>query len=576
MKKTVLSSLLLILVLFAYGQTFNQKGVVVDNAGEPLIGVSVLLKGTINGAITDLDGNFSINVLHNSILEFAYVGYNRKEYRTDSLKHFVKIVLEEDALILEDVVVSAMGYSKSDYSSPDSDKVGLLTAGEVNDFSKWIMWDSIANNDFSSQMKAWQIRPLERYVGQVMNEDNMPIVDAVAILKDQNDNIIWQSRTDNTGRAELWTNIYEGESYKSPYYISFQYNDVDTTVKAFPFSEGINTVNLHVSCNQRKEVDIMMIVDATGSMGDEITYLQNELHDIINKTKWDLKLDMRVGSVFYRDRGDEYLTRKYSLDSKIKNTINFIRSQSAGGGGDYPEAVDEALYQSIEMENWRENALARIAFLVLDAPAHTNDESIAKMQQQIKLAAQKGIRIVPIVCSGMDKNGEYLLRSFALATNGTYVFLTDDSGIGGSHLKPTTDKYEVEILNDVIIRLITQYTRMPDCNNDKWMKKFKKDQVADNFVPNPYDEDPEEKSDKIKLKDVMKVYPNPCKGMLNIDINREISELYIVDISGKYLGRYTPAVGDMLNIDMSGYSAGIYFVKAYCQGRWFTEKLIVR
>ena len=54
------------------------------------------------------------------------------------------------------------------------------------------------------------------------------------------------------------------------------------------------------------------------------------------------------------------------------------------------------------------------------------------------------------------------MRFTAITTNGTYVFLTDDSGIGESHLVPTTGKYEVELLNELILRLIMKYTGTPE------------------------------------------------------------------------------------------------------------------
>ena len=70
----------------------------------------------------------------------------------------------------------------------------------------------------------------------------------------------------------------------------------------------------------------------------------------------------------------------------------------------------------------------------------------------------KGIKIIPIVASGANKNVEFLMRYFSVATNGTYVFLTDDSGIGNPHIKPTTDDFKVEKLNDLIVRLIEKYS----------------------------------------------------------------------------------------------------------------------
>ena len=71
--------------------------------------------------------------------------------------------------------------------------------------------------------------------------------------------------------------------------------------------------------------------------------------------------------------------------------------------------------------------------------------------------AQSGIRIVPVVASGIDKSTEFLMRMTAIRTHGTYVFITDDSGIGGEHLEPTVGEYEVEFLSDLLVRLIGRF-----------------------------------------------------------------------------------------------------------------------
>ena len=91
----------------------------------------------------------------------------------------------------------------------------------------------------------------------------------------------------------------------------------------------------------------------------------------------------------------------------------------------------------------------------------TNDpEVIESLQNQIKLAAEKGVKVIPIVASGINKETEFLMRSFALATNGTYVFITDDSGVGNSHLEPTVGDFDVEYLNDLIVRLVNEYSTL--------------------------------------------------------------------------------------------------------------------
>ena len=71
--------------------------------------------------------------------------------------------------------------------------------------------------------------------------------------------------------------------------------------------------------------------------------------------------------------------------------------------------------------------------------------------------ASKGIRFISVVSSGADSGVEVLMRSFAVMTGGTYLFLTNDSGIGGDHQEPTDTEYQVEPLNDCMVRVIKDY-----------------------------------------------------------------------------------------------------------------------
>ena len=75
------------------------------------------------------------------------------------------------------------------------------------------------------------------------------------------------------------------------------------------------------------------------------------------------------------------------------------------------------------------------------------------------LYAKHGIKLIPVAASGVDKDTEFMLRFFDVATGGTYVFLTDDSGIGNSHIKASVGNYNVESLTDIMIRLIKKYVK---------------------------------------------------------------------------------------------------------------------
>lgn len=113
----------------------NLTGTVVDNFGEPMPGVNVVVKGTTNGVTTDFDGNFAINVNSKDVLVFSFIGYNTQEQAVGD-KAVLNVRLEEDQQILDDVVVVGYGVvKKSDLTSSIStikgDEIVKSTTGNA-------------------------------------------------------------------------------------------------------------------------------------------------------------------------------------------------------------------------------------------------------------------------------------------------------------------------------------------------------------------------------------------------------------------------------------------------------------
>ena len=100
---------LLFMSMAAYAQKQTYSGVVVDSNNEPVIGASVVQKGTTNGAITDYDGNFKIAVTSDATLTVSYIGYKTQDVRVKTNMH---IVLQSDAQVLNDLVVIGYGVQK--------------------------------------------------------------------------------------------------------------------------------------------------------------------------------------------------------------------------------------------------------------------------------------------------------------------------------------------------------------------------------------------------------------------------------------------------------------------------------
>lgn len=105
-------------------ENLTVKGKVVDAAGEPLIGVSILVKGTTNGTVTDIDGNFTVQVPKGATLEISYIGYTTQSLVVSGNAP-LNIVMKEDSEQLEEVVVTALGIKRSEKAlSYNVQKVG--------------------------------------------------------------------------------------------------------------------------------------------------------------------------------------------------------------------------------------------------------------------------------------------------------------------------------------------------------------------------------------------------------------------------------------------------------------------
>ncbi len=585
------------------------RGKVTDEYGNALAGVSVVVEGTGFATVTDVDGNYIIeNVPDDSEkLIFSFMGMETEKTKISGEVVDISLISTDEEI--EDVDVTGLGikkYGKSvsysysddaymidgdrsikdggyDYAETDvgvgydaNIRSGQLTAGEVNDFGKWEMWQDITQEALKDYIALWGIHPKDRYCVLLTDQDNKPVINADVYLKSGNETI-WAAKTDNTGKAELWANMFDENSTGN---LSIQ-TDFRGTVNSIEnptsFHNGINKLSIHTECHIPNEIDIAFIIDATSSMGDEMSYIQAEVLNVINRIDTTHKdLTVNLGSVFYRDEGDDYVTKFKDFSSDYNSAVSYIKEQRAWGGGDFPEAVDEALDVAVNQMSWSDDSRAKIIFIVLDAPPHNSPEAVEKLAKATKDAAAKGIRIIPITCSGIDKSTEYLMRSMALATNGTYVFLTDDSGIGNSHIKPTTDKWDVEFLNDLIVRLVNQYVLTPDCENHIYVDQqdIKEDTIIISHVE-PVDIDTNIVTDDTVVTDTnnvtviepiehnLKIYPNPTSGDLTLEVTGEITEFFVCDMSGKILERHQIDGESEVKIYIGSYPQGIYFIRYF-------------
>lgn len=339
---------------------------------------------------------------------------------------------------------------------------GQITAGEWNDLVNWSFWSDLLNSqDYTEYQENWNFNTYNRIAFQILDKNTLqPLNNAlISIFKDEE--FLNEVRTDNFGEANLFVNLFDSSKASeavdiSDYEIRVNGERANETISIY--NEGVNVLKVNNTVTTADKIEVSFIVDATGSMSDELEFLKSDLTNVINRVQQDNQSStILTSTVFYRDHGDDYVTRRSNFSSSISSTVNFIKEQSASGGGDFPEAVEVALAETIDDLQWSNNAKTRIAFLLLDAPPHESDEINQSIKKSLIAAAQKGVKIIPVTASGIDKSTEFLMRYLSIATNGTYVFITNDSGIGNDHIEPTVGEYDVEFLNDLMVRLINKY-----------------------------------------------------------------------------------------------------------------------
>jgi Mg-chelatase subunit ChlD len=211
---------------------------------------------------------------------------------------------------------------------------------------------------------------------------------------------------------------------------------------------------------QRPRLDLVFMVDATGSMGDEIGKLKASMRAMADQmAQLPGQPDICYGLVAYRDRGDAFITRTHDLTNDLGAFQNLLSRVEAQGGGDTPEALNEALHEVVHSLSWR-TAAARLVVLVADAPPHL-DYGGPQYDSDMQAALAKGIKLFAVGASGLDPVGEYIFRQMAQYTAGRFVFLTYKDAAHpasgpGTQTVHDVKNYSVQTLDKLVVRLVSE------------------------------------------------------------------------------------------------------------------------
>ena len=246
------------------------------------------------------------------------------------------------------------------------------------------------------------------------------------------------------------------------FYVGYTVDDVYQTVVVKRYGPRKITIEADKSrqLKSRTPVDIVFILDTTGSMGEEIKRLIATIDLIhMNLSALSNQTLIRFGMVLYRDKDDKYRTQVVPLTADIDEFRGALEKVKAGGGGDTPEDLQAALHKAIRKVDWNEDGL-RLGFVITDAAAHLDYGQRYTYISAALEAKKKGIKLFTVGTGGLGIRGEYVLRQISQLTYAKYLFLTygketgeNSGGVAGSVSHHTGSNYQTDKLEAIIMRL---------------------------------------------------------------------------------------------------------------------------
>lgn len=351
--------------------------------------------------------------------------------------------------------------SASSTSSPSIDNSRhTLNAGEIDDNSQFTHYLSYRSTYPQQSSLVRDMDVSRRQIITVVDTDGLPVHDARVLIYEEQELLV-ESRTYADGRTLFFPDIW---SQSSKFNAIVQKDEIAVTFE-IDIQFGPQWIAELSNINQQRDtvqLDIVFLLDATGSMADEIRQLQDNILRISSEIdNLPNNIDTRYGLVHYRDRGDAYITKHSDFVRDIQEFQNALNQVQAGGGGDNPESLNEGLHEAVQSLSWRNDNTIKLIFLVADAPPHLDYANDYDYSKEIVAAAWQGIKIHPIASSGLPSNGEYIFRQIAQYTMGHFIFLTYERGTSGTAGTERTDleagqagNYSVDQLDDLVLRLI--------------------------------------------------------------------------------------------------------------------------
>lgn len=351
----------------------------------------------------------------------------------------------------EDALPLATAPGGGDSGGPSLDP---LRAGSVDDNADFAAYLEYAARirDLGIETRAFDATG--RVVVSVVGSDGLPVAGAQVTVTTA-DRTIAQLRTTADGTTRFLPALYGAGGVTD-----LVFTAEEGSAAATPGTDVTITLGRPGGAQAPVPLDVLFLLDATGSMGDEIDRLKLTIDEVAQRVgAFEVRPDVRFAFTLYRDEGDIFVTSSFDFTSDVEVFRSALAAVVADGGGDYPEALEEGLAAALAEPAWRDPAsTVQLVFLVADAPPRLDRQVPVDYPASIVDAIARGIKVFPIASSESDDQAEAVFRQLALATGAPFVFLS--YGASGAATGPATDidstDYEELALDDLVVRLIAE------------------------------------------------------------------------------------------------------------------------
>ncbi len=339
----------------------------------------------------------------------------------------------------------------------DAPEASGLKAGFADDNKQFNYFVNFLSK-YGGEVTSYPLNIQERIIIRVLDPAKKPVANALVEINVKNNNLCF-GRTYADGTFMFYPSEHDAKYTSYTAAVTTGQKKKEITIERAGKREIVIAVDAPRPVQRNVPLDIVFVMDTTGSMGEEIARLKDTIEIIkLNLTALPAKPLVRFGMVLYKDKDEEeYRTQVIPLTDNMDAFKRELDKIEASGGGDEPEDLQGALQDLIGKIKWNTEGI-RLSFIITDAPPHLDYGQQYTYASAARDARAGGIKIFSVGTGGLPLMGEYILRQVSQYTYAKYIFLTygekgeSAGGAEGSVSHHTGSNFTTDKLETIIMR----------------------------------------------------------------------------------------------------------------------------